>query len=396
MMNSQNDMPTRVRIGEIQFSELGRNQPRYLLSRLTLAIPAFLLLFGLALRTGHECYAAQIPSLFDQALGDLNGDGRPDRASIIQKHEKGEESIKRILTVELSQPRGWKKILETRCLTPSFSLDYVLREELFPPSVTIQDGTLSIHDGITKCLNYELKHEQFVLKSFLDIDHSRVSDWFELYELHLDVGTAVHEYDPPSNLSDREPPTWCDWAAQADVKCRYPQVPVVFGEEGKFASKLVLFPISSTTVAETPLVTSWARVSGRSLHICFRLAFDGATSFQPSVKNLKGQRLTPVSWVQRRDPIGMYTTLEFRPGHFGLEEDWCFLFEDGPCEDSSAVRKTPVFEDCFLPLEVPCELEVTGTTQQGAEWSVTSNPNKARHAAPFVLMPAFVLKLPCH
>jgi hypothetical protein len=91
----------------------------------------------------------------------------------------------------------------------------------------------------------------------------------------------------------------------------------------------------------------------------------------------------------------MEVMLEFRPSHFGVEENWRSIFQKGwEEEESGEIQKTPISENHFSTLELPCVLEATGVTNQGTEWSVTSNPTKARHAAPFVLMPAFVLKLP--
>jgi hypothetical protein len=91
----------------------------------------------------------------------------------------------------------------------------------------------------------------------------------------------------------------------------------------------------------------------------------------------------------------MEVMLEFRPSHFGVEEDWRSIFIKGlEEEESGEIQKTPISENYFSTLELPCVLEAAGGTNQGTQWSVTSNPTKSRHAAPFVLMPAFVLKLP--
>ncbi len=341
-----------------------------------------------------EAPASKILPLLDQAVGDLNGDGRPDRASIIQKHEKEDDDVERTLIVELGQPSGWKKILETQNLTPAYPAEYVLAEELFPPGVTIEENRLWVHDGITKKLGYKLENNSFVLNNFLELDHSRVSDWFDVYEVNLDVGQAVHEYDPPSE-DEKRPPTWCPWAKKEAVTCRYPQVPVVCEEEGKNARKLELMPTKIAAAVETPIVTSWIEVKGRSLRLYFRLESNRPTSFNPVVKNLKGKRLIAVSCEQRRDTKGMEVKLEFRPSHFGVEEDWRNIFIKGlEEEESGEIQKTPISENYFSTLELPCVLEATGVTNQGTQWSVTSNPTKSRHAAPFVLMPAFVLKLP--
>ncbi len=99
--------------------------------------------------------------------------------------------------------------------------------------------------------------------------------------------------------------------------CRYPQVPVVCREKGKTARKLELMPTKKASALEVPLVTSWAKIVGRSLRLYFRLESNRAASFDPVVKNLKGKRLIPVSCEQRRDLKGMEVMLEFRPSHFG-------------------------------------------------------------------------------
>jgi|GEM_PF-3419920 len=240
-----------------------------------------------------------------------------------------------------------------------------------------------------------MENNSFVLINFLELNHSRTSDWLDVYELNLDVGQAIHEYEPPSEDADEEtPPAWCPWAKKEAMKCRYPQVPVVCGEEGKSAKKLELIPVKTAAAVETPIVASWIEVKVRSLRVYFRLELNRATSFNPVVKNLKGKRLIAVSCEQRQDAKGMEVMQEFRPSHFGVEEDWRVIFEEGLEEELGDVQKTPISENYFSTLELPCVLEATGLTDQGTQWSVTSNPSQAKHAAPFVLMPAFVLKLP--
>lgn len=394
-MNSPIKILSRVRIGKIHFGQFEIAESRWInVAGVLLTIAVFSSL--VACRAEDEALVLKIPPLeLDKAVGDLNGDGRPDRASIIQKHEKGDEEVERTLIVEIGQPSGWKKILETRDLTPAYPVDYVLREEIFPPAVTIEENRLCVHDGITKKLGYKLENNSFVLNNFLELNHSRTSDWLDVYELNLDVAQAIHEYEPPSEDADEEtPPAWCPWAKKEAVKCRYPQVPVVCGEEGKTARKLELMPTKTAAAVETPVVTSRIEVKGRSLRVYFRLELNRATSFDPVVKNLKGKRLIPVSCEQRRDPKGLEVMMEFRPSHFGVEDDWRSIFEDGLEEESGEIQKTPISENYFSTLELPCVLEATGVTEQGTSWSVTSNPSKARHAAPFVLIPAFVLMMP--
>jgi len=102
-----------------------------------------------------ESPTPKILPLLDRAVGDLNGDGKPDRASIIQKQDQGDEDVERTLIVELGQTRGWKKILETQNLTPAYPAEYVSGEEIFPPGVTIEKNRLWVHDSITKKLGYK-------------------------------------------------------------------------------------------------------------------------------------------------------------------------------------------------------------------------------------------------
>ena len=376
-MNSPIKILSKLRIGKIHFEQLVLAKSRWINlggALLTMAIVLSLVVC----RAEDKAPASKILPLFDRAVGDLNGDGKPDRASIIQKHDQGDKDVERTLIVELGQANGWKKILETQDLTPAYPVDYVLREELFPPSVSIEDNKLWIYDGITKELGYKLEKDSFVLDRFSDIDHSRVSDWFEHYELHLDVGLAVREYDPPSE-SEKTPPAWCPWAAKEQVNCRYPQVPVVCGEEGKTARKLELMPTKTASALEVPLVTSWANVEGDSIRIHLRAEMNGAGRFEPVVKNLNGEVLTPVSSEQRRNSSGTSAILEFNPNHFGLKEEW-------------KERMETFREKSFAALELPCVLEVTVTPDQGSSWRVTSNPGKAKYAAPFVLMPTFVCR----
>jgi hypothetical protein len=256
-MNSPIKILSEMHIGKVHFGQFEMAESRWInAARVLLTIAVFSSLITCRAEEEKEnvdeAAASKILPLFDRAVGDLNGDGKQDRASIIQKHEKGDEEVERTLIVELGQPKGWKKILETQDLTPAYPVDYVLREELFPPSVSIEDNKLWVYDGITKELGYKLEKDSFVLDRFSDIDHSRVSGWFEHYELHLDVGLAVREYDPPSE-GEKTPPAWCPWAAKEQVKCRYPQVPVVCGEEGKTARKLELMPTKTASALEVPL-----------------------------------------------------------------------------------------------------------------------------------------------
>jgi hypothetical protein len=371
-----------------QFSNLGR-------ALLTIAIFSSLV----ACRAEDEAPVLKIPPLeLDKAVGDLNGDGRPDRARVIQTRDDDDETLNRVLIVELGKEKGWSKILESRELIPS-DVAGSYSSEVFPPGVTIEENRLRVHDGIAKQLVYKLENNSFVLDEFLDLYHSRSTGRFYVHEWHRDVSLAIREYDPPWEEEDAEtPPAWCPWADRAgmnQVKCRYPQVPVVCEEEGKNARKLELMPTKIAAAVETPIVTSWIEVKGRSLRLYFRLESNRPTSFNPVVKNLKGKRLIAVSCEQRRDTKGMEVMLEFRPSHFGVEEDWRSIFQtEGEEEYSGGIQKTPISDKYFSALELPCVLEATGVTNQGTQWSVTSNPTKSRHAAPFVLMPAFVLKLP--
>jgi hypothetical protein len=371
-MNSPIKILSKLHIGKVHFGQFEMAESRWInAARVLLTIAVFSSLAACRAEDEKEedvdeAPVSKILPLLDRAVGDLNDDGRPDRASIFQKHEKGDEEVERTLIVELGQASGWKKILETQNLTPAYPAEYVSGEELFPPGVTIEENRLWVHDGITKKLGYKLENNSFVLNNFLELDHSRVSDWFEVYEVNLDVGQAVHEYDPPSEDEDEKtPPAWCPWAKKEAVTCRYPQVPVVCGEEGKNASKLELIPIKTAAAVETPIVTSWIEVTGRSLRVYFRLELNRATSFNPVVKNLKGKRLIAVSCEQRRDSKGMEVMLEFRPSHFGVEEDWRSIFEEGLEEESGEIQKTPISENYFSTLELPCVLEATGVTDQG-------------------------------
>jgi hypothetical protein len=347
-----------------------------------------------ACRAEDEALVLKFPPLeLEKAVGDLNGDGRPDRARVIQTRDD-DETLYRVLIVELGKEKGWSKILESHELIPS-DVAGSYSSEVFPPGVTIEENRLWVHDGIAKQLVYKLENNSFVLDEFLDLYHSRITGSHETYELHRDVSLAIRQYDPPLEEEDAEtPPAWCPWAKKEAVTCRYPQVPVVCEEEGKNARKLELMPTKIAAAVETPIVTSWIEVKGRSLRVYFRLELNRATSFNPAIKNLKGKRLIAVSCERNQDAKGMEVMLEFRPSHFGVEDDWRSIFEEGLEEESGEIQKTPISDKYFSALELPCVLEATGVTNQGTQWSVTSNPTKARHAAPFVLMSAFVLKLP--
>lgn len=345
--------------------------------------PALLMLtafgFWMPLRAEKEEPAPKVPPILDRHLGDLNGDGVPDRATMYQRREKGQDEMTRVLVVELGQKSGWKKILETEALTPAYPVD-ALGEEIMPPGAKIEENRLWIYDGITKSLCYKLQKDRLGLCSFSVVDYSRVSNWVDSYELDLEQGQANRTYWPPEDEEELTPPAWCPWAKDEEVNCNYPQVPIFYGKQVKSGQRLELRPAraGATTVAQ--MVASWATVEGRSIRIYFRGAANGATRFEPAVKNLKGEVLIPVSSEHRQDSSGTKVMLEFRPNHFGLYEAWRDHMET-------------FSEQAFSTLELPCVLEVTVTPEQGTPYSLTSNPEKARHAAPFVLMPAFVLRM---
>jgi hypothetical protein len=376
-MNPRNEIPSKLDSLRIHLGNLEMANFQFInLGRALLIMAMFS--FCITSRAENESKANKVLPLLERAVGDLDGDGRPDRASIIQKHDQGDEDVERTLVVELGQARGWKKILETRDLTPAYPAEYVSGEEIFPPGVTIEENRLWVHDGITKKLGYKLENNSFVLNNFLELNHSRTSDWIDVYELNLDVGQAIHEYEPPSEDADEEtPPAWCPWAKKEAAKCRYPQIPVLLGSQDQDSKRLKLSPIKLDAKVESQIVTIWAMVEGSSIRVHLQAETNSTCRFEPVVKNLKGEVLTPVSSEQRRESSGTKAILEFSPSHFGLEEEW-------------KEHMKPFREKSFAALELPCVVEVTVTPEQGSSWIVTSNPEKAKYAAPFVLVPAFV------